>query len=167
MDLVDLKKQMPDIFEKVKQDVETVLRQHRAGLTLGLVEMGVSPGGFIGGMFFSGGTMIIMNVTALRLLVMEKHESEEILINYVYHILLHEYIHSLGVLNERKCRQLTFYVTQEIFKDEKHPASIMASRGISAYFPEIIYAPINYQPNAPLRIEMVRDFDKSSTMYYS
>ena len=55
MNLQDLKKQMPEIFERVKKDVKKVYGRHRAGLSLGLVEMGMYRGGFIGGMHFNPG----------------------------------------------------------------------------------------------------------------
>ena len=63
-----LKKEMPKIFKKVKKDVRRVLGRHRAGLSLGLVEMGITPRGFIGGMHFHPGTEILMNKTPLKLI---------------------------------------------------------------------------------------------------
>ena len=167
MDLDELKKEMPDIFEKVKRDVEKTIYRHRAGLSLGLVEMGISGRDFIGGMFFSGGTMILMNSTALRVLLTKKEINDEIILAYVYHILLHEYIHSLGFLDERQCRDYTNYVTEEVISEAAHPARVMAARGIGAYFPEIMYAPPDYQMQKYLKIERVENFDKSSTTYYS
>ncbi|MHA1299339.1 MAG: hypothetical protein ACTSO9_07890 [Candidatus Helarchaeota archaeon] len=167
MNIEELKKNIPDIFEKVKRDVDRVINRHRAGLSLGLIEMGISRRGFIGGMFFSGGTMILMNSSVLRLLISKNEISDEILLAYVYHILLHEYIHSLGYLNERECREITYYITKEIIHDEEHPAYIMATRGISVFFPEIKYAPVGYKIPKNLQIERVDNFDKGSTTYYS
>ncbi|MFW9880810.1 MAG: hypothetical protein ACFFG0_47720, partial [Candidatus Thorarchaeota archaeon] len=60
---------MPEIFERVKKDVRRVTGRQRAGLTLGLVEMGMYRGGFIGGMHFSPGTDIVMNKTPLKILL--------------------------------------------------------------------------------------------------
>ena len=37
MEIQEFKKQMPEIFEKVKKDVRKILKLHRAGLSLGLV----------------------------------------------------------------------------------------------------------------------------------
>ncbi|MHA1379506.1 MAG: hypothetical protein ACTSRG_14125 [Candidatus Helarchaeota archaeon] len=167
MKLDELKKKIPDIFEKVKRDVDKVLNRHRAGLSLGLVEMGFTRGEFIGGMFFSGGTMILMNSTALKILISKNEIVDDIVLAYIYHILLHEYIHSLGCLNERECRKIVYYVTKEIIADENDPARIMASRGIGAYFPEINYAPLGYKMEKNLQIERVENFDKSSINYYS
>ncbi len=165
--LESLKKKIPDLFEKVKRDVEKSIQLHRAGLNLGFVEMGVSNRGFIGGMYFSGGTMILMNSTALRILINEKNLSDDIIINYVYHILLHEYIHSLGYLNETECRKLTYYVTNKTFKDENHPAHVMAAKGIGAYFPKLTYAPGNFQLGPGTVVEKIKYFDKSSQTYFA
>jgi len=167
MKLEELKKKIPDLFEKVKRNVEKVIHRHRAGLTLGFIEMGVSNQGFIGGMFFSGGTMILMNSTALRILINQGKLTDEIIINYVYHILLHEYIHSLGYLDELECRKITYHVTNETFQDEEHPAHVMASKGIGAYFPKLIYAPGNFQLGPGTRIERIKNFDKSSQTYFA
>ena len=165
--LESLKEKIPDLFEEVKRDVERTIHRHRAGLTLGFIEMGVSNRGFIGGMFFSGGTMILMNSTALRILLNQKDLTDDIIINYVYHILLHEYIHSLGYLDEMECRKITYHVTDEIFKDEEHPAHVMATKGIGAYFPKLTYAPGNMQLGPGIRIERIKNFDKSSQTYFA
>lgn len=162
----DLKRQMPDIFDRVKRDVETVIGRHRAGLSLGLVSMGMFHGNFIGGMFFSGGTMIIMNTDPLHVLL--ETQPDAVILAYVYHILLHEYIHSLGFLNERQCRQITHQITKEVFKDSKHPAVVLAFKGIGAYFPDLrlIYAPQNYGFQGQWQIDRVREFDRESFRYF-
>ena len=157
---------MPDIFECVKRDVEKVIGRHRAGLSLGLVAMGMYHGSFIGGMFFSGGTMIIMNVDPLNYLLTE--QPDEIIIAYVYHILLHEYIHSLGFLNERQCRQIVLEISKKVFNDQKAPEVVLAFKGIGAYFPNLhlIYAPPNYDAQRGWRIDRVKEFDKDSFRYF-
>jgi hypothetical protein len=154
------------MFEQIKRDVYKVLKRRRAGLNLGFVDMGMSPQGFIGGMFFSGGTMILVNVKALEVLADEINnsgKSEEIVLGYIYHVLMHEYIHSLGYLDESETRDVTFYVTRQLFP-EGHPVYVMAQRGIGVYFPQMIYAPDNYQfrPD-PSQIELIKGFDRSST----
>ncbi len=157
---------MVTIFERVKRDVEKVIGRHRAGLSLGLVSMGMFRGNFIGGMFFSGGTMIIMNTDPLHVLL--ESQPDEIVLAYVYHILLHEYIHSLGFLNERQCRSITLEISKEVFQNPKDPAVILAFKGIGAYFPDIhlIYAPPNYQGNAGWKIDRVREFDRESFRFF-
>jgi hypothetical protein len=165
MNLLELKKEMPEIFEKVKKDVKKVYGRHRAGLSLGLIEMGMFSGGFIGGMHFHPGTDIVMNKTPLKIIL--KEQPYEIVWAYTYHILLHEYIHSLGVLDEKKCRIITLNVTEEIFKEADHPAVLLARKGIGTYFPNLhlIYAPPDLRPDVP--IEYIFNFDQESYDYYS
>ncbi len=171
MRLEELKKKIPDLFEAIKRDVKRVIGRSRAGLNLGFVDMGISPNGFIGGMYFSGGTMILMNVTALDVLVDEvnsnPNKTPDIAIAYVYHVIMHEYIHSLGFLDEKACRDVTLYVSRKLFPED-NPVTIMAERGIGVYFPRFRYAPehFQFQPKTNY-VELIKNFDKSNTMYFS
>ncbi|MBD3255792.1 MAG: hypothetical protein GF383_11915 [Candidatus Lokiarchaeota archaeon] len=166
MELYNFKKKMPRIFERVRKDVKRVTGRHRAGLSLGLAEMGMFQGGFIGGMHFPPGTDIVMNITPLKIIL--ERQSYEVIWSYTYHILLHEYIHSLGVWDEQQCRAITLKISEEIFEEENHPAIILAKNGIGAYFPNlnIIYAPPEYRPDG-IPIEYVSGFDSHSYSYYS
>lgn len=171
MKLVDLKKEMPDIFERVRKDVKKTLRRHRTGLSLGLIEMGMYNGGFIGGMHFPPGTDIVLNKTPLKVIL--KEQSDEIAWAYTYHILLHEYIHSLGIWDEHLCRAITLRVSEEVFRDAgagaEHPAIILAKKGIGSYFTNLplIYKPPELRFDGSLSIEYVSGFDKESYSYYS
>jgi len=166
MDFDELKKQLPTIFTQVKRDVKKVLNKHRAGLSLGLVEMGMIQGAFVGGMHFAPGTDIVMNKTPLRIIL--SSQSYEVVWAYIYHILLHEYIHSLGFINERKCRELTFKVSKEIFNEADHPAIIIAQEGIGTFIPnlKITYIPPEIRPDG-MPIEYITNFDQESMAYYS
>jgi hypothetical protein len=166
MDLYKLKSQIPSIFEKVRKDVKRVYHRRRAGLSLGLVDLGMSQGGFVGGLHFHPGTDIIMNVSPLKLII--ETQPYEIIWAYTYHILLHEYIHSLGIIDERRCRILTLKLTEEIFQDSDHPAVILAKNGIGSYIPtmELKYLPPEQKPDG-IKIEYLPDFDRESYEYYS
>ncbi len=166
MNLQELKNELPNIFERVKRDVKKVYGRHRAGLSLGLAEMGMFRGGFIGGMHFYPGTDIVMNKTPLKILI-EKQPCE-IIWAYAYNILLHEYIHSLGIIDEQQCKTITLKIIEEIFKEVDHPALILAKKGIGAYFPnlKLIYAPPDQQFDGIL-IEYVNGFDRESQTYFS
>ncbi|UCD01605.1 MAG: hypothetical protein JSV23_00850 [Promethearchaeota archaeon] len=166
MNLEELKKEIPVIFDLVKKDVKKIYGRHRAGLSLGLVEMGMYRGGFIGGMHFNPGTDIVMNKTPLKIIL--KEQPYEIVWAYIYHILLHEYIHSLGILNEQQCRNITLRISEEVFKETNHPALILAKNGIGTYFPNLhlIYAPPDLKHDG-IPIEYIYDFDQESYDYYS
>ena len=165
-DLNEWKEQAPKIFRTVRKHVQNVYGRRRAGLNLGLAEMGMFHGGFIGGMHFAPGTDIIMNKTPLKI-ILDEHPME-IAWAYTYHILLHEYIHSLGVLDEEYCRILTLKVSEENFKDSDHPAVVLARKGIGAYFTNVSirYAPPDYQPGG-IPVEYLKHFDTESLSYYS
>jgi hypothetical protein len=181
MNLIELKKEMPKIFKKVRKDVREVLGRHRAGLSLGLVDMGMYQGGFIGGMHFSPGTDIVMNKSPLRVIL--DSQPYEIVWSYTYHILLHEYIHSLRFIrwvnskgkeitssldNEELCRQVTYNISKQIFKEADHPAIIIALNGIGTFIPnlKISYIPPDRRPDG-MPIEYISDFDEDSQVYYS
>jgi len=166
MNLQELKNELPKIFKKVKKDVKKVYGRHRAGLSLGIVEMGMYRGGFIGGMHFHPGTDIVMNKTPLEIII--KEQPYEIVWAYTYHILLHEYIHSLGVMDEQQCRVITLKISEEIFKEADHPTITLARNGIGSFFPNVhlIYAPPDLQ-HEEIPIEYIYDFDNESYDYYS
>ena len=128
--------------------------------------MGMNRGGFIGGMHFHPGTDIVMNKTPLKIIL--KEQPFEIVWAYTYHILLHEYIHSLGIINEHQCRIVTLKISEEIFMDSNHPAINLAKNGIGTYFPNLnlIYTPPDLKPDG-IPIEYVYEFDNQSYDYYS
>ncbi|MFX0019443.1 MAG: hypothetical protein ACFFAK_09840 [Promethearchaeota archaeon] len=166
MKLQEFKKEMPEIFEKVKKDVRKILKLHRAGLSLGLAELGMYQGGFVGGMHFYPGYEIVMNKAPLKIIL--ESQPYEIVWAYTYHILLHEYIHSLGKIDEYQCREITLKVTEEIFKEANHPAMILAKNGIGAFIPnlKLIYVPPERRPEG-IPIEYVHGFDRESQTYFS
>jgi len=157
---------MPEIFEKVKKDVKMTVGRHRAGISLGLAELGMFQGGFVGGMHFPPGTDIVMNKTPLKVILEQR--SYEIVWAYTYHILLHEYVHALGVWDEYQCREITRRISEEVFKEADHPAIILAKKGIGTYFPNLnlIYRPPEKRPDG-ISIEYITGFDKNSYEYYS
>ena len=167
MNLKDLKQKMPEIFETVKKDVRKILGRHRAGLRLGLAEMGMFQGGFIGGMHFYPGTDIVMNISPLKI-ILATQTDDEIIWAYTYHILLHEYIHSLGFFKEEECRTETIKVIEKIFKEKNHPVLILAKIGIDYYIHnlQIKYIPPDRRLDG-MPIEYVYGFDRESQSYFS
>ncbi len=164
--LQEFKKEMPEIFEKVKRDVKKVYGRQRAGLSLGLAEMGMFAGGFVGGYHEYPGTDIVMNKTALRKIM--EQQPQNIVWAYTYHILLHEYVHSLGILDEQQCRAITLRITEEVFKELHHPAVVIAKKGIGVYFKGLglLYAPPEFRADG-ISIEYIKGFDKESFSFYS
>ncbi len=155
-------KTLPDIFEIVKDVVRKIMRTGRAGLTLGLAEMGGDEGCWIGAFYPVGSTTIIMNKTSLRRI----SETDSQLFNaYAFHVLLHEYIHSLGYIDEKKTLNLVYWISREIFSED-HIVTQMAI-DISKFFPNITYPTKEFHPEnlEKIRLEMIADFDRSSINY--
>jgi hypothetical protein len=153
-------KSIPDIFEVVKEAVRKVTSSERAGLMLGLAEMGGNEGFWIGAFYPVGTNMIVMNKTPLRKIA----ETNPSLFNsYCFHILLHEYLHSLGVLDESITRRATYEISRAVFGEE-HTVTEMA-RDIRRFLPYITHPESSWVPPSELNIELVDGFDRSSVTY--
>lgn len=149
---------IPDIFEIVKDIVWKTLRKSRAGLELGLVELGNSPKGLIGAYYVSGSNIIIMNETPLKRI---QETNPNLLTPYIFSTLLHEYLHSLGYFDEKEVRKLTYEVSCKIFGPDSIIAEI--SKDMNKFFPNLIYPEGAPKIDAP--IKLVKDFDRSSIRY--
>ena len=143
-----------DIFELVKEAVLKHLGTSRAGLTLVLAELGSSDYGFVGAYYPVGSNTIVMNRSVLRRL---RTEAPELFKAYVFHVLLHEYLHALGVLDEAQTGLYTYNITRSAFGEE-HVATKLALK-----MEELI--PLLRNLERLGEIEHVRDFDRSSTEY--
>lgn len=159
---LDEAKSLADIFEIVKEGVRKVMKTGRAGLTLGLAELSGGQNCWIGAFYPVGSNTIIMNKTPLRRIA----ETEPRLYNaYAFHVLLHEYLHSLGYIEEGRARNLVYWISQELF-GEDHLVTQMA-KDMSKFLPNLTYPAQGYIPQnlEGLEIEMVKDFDRSSITY--
>lgn len=153
---------LADIFELVKDSVKRFLGQHRAGLMLGLANLGMRRGSFVGAFHPVGSNIIVMNKAPFDVAL--RTTDKKVFNGYCYHLLLHEYLHALGYLSEGEVRDLVHRVCSlALGKDS--PATIMAERGIEFYFPKVSYFSRNVAIPRDLQIELIKDFDKSSAGY--
>ena len=158
----EVKDQLINTFEEVKDAVRKSEKRSRAGLMLGLQELGSTLNGFIGAYFPISSNIIIINKTPLRRII---ETNPNLIKPYGFHLLLHEYIHSLGFLDEQITRQKTYEISRQHFGD-KHIITQL-STNINKFFPNLVY-PINgWIPpkNIPL-IEIIQGFDKTNTENY-
>jgi len=149
---------IPDIFEIVKEIVWKILKKSRAGLDLGLVELGNQPQGFLGAYYVAGSNIIVMNETPLKRI---QETNPNLLAPYIFSVLLHEYLHSLGIFDEKKVKMLTYEISSEIFGEKNIVTEI--ARDMRKFFPNFIYPEGCPQIDGP--IKLVKDFDKSSIKY--
>ncbi len=144
------------IFEMVKSATEAHLGQHRAGLTLVLGDIPNNVGAY----HEMGSNAIVMNRNLLKV-VERLSKSKGRRNSYVFMILLHEYLHSLGYTNDRQVRDLGREITDR-YLGRRHVAAEMAVKPLDSFFPDLEkYAFFRDKGT----FETVRKFDTSSTPY--
>ena len=152
---------MSDIFEVVKATVERSTGMSRGGIMLGLANLGNQPNGFFGAFYPVGSNIIVMNeIPLLRI----KETDPALWKPYVFHVQLHEYMHSLGFLSEHVVRQRVHAITKSVFGEE-HPATLLAAN-TERFIPNLAYPNASWQPK-DLKIKLVEDFDRSSASYFA
>lgn len=161
MDWDDVKKTLVSSYEEVKEAVRKTEGRSRAGLMLGLQELGTSSAGFVGAYYYTDSNMIIFNKTPLRRIV---ETDPGLLEPYCFQVLLHEYIHSLGVGDEEAARLKTYEVCMKVY-GPSHPATLLA-KDMGAYMPHLIYPGFGWMPRENPPVEKVEGFDESSTRPY-
>ncbi|HLC67352.1 MAG TPA: hypothetical protein VJI12_00555 [archaeon] len=122
-----------EIFEVVKDSVKATLDESRAGIDLGLIDLGNTNQELLSAYYPMGSNIIVLNKTPLRRITQTK---PELMKPYVFVILLHEYLHSLGYTDEETTRRLTVDITQKIF--DAHVTTDMA-RDMRKFFPFLLY----------------------------
>ncbi|MBN1280673.1 MAG: hypothetical protein JXA00_03400 [Candidatus Thermoplasmatota archaeon] len=161
-DLSSIYPRLISTYEEVKRAVQHSEGRSRAGLMLGLQEIGTSQRGFIGAYYPIASNIIIVNKTPLRRIL---ETNTTLLEPYSFHILLHEYIHSLGYLDEAITTRKTYEISKQHF-GARHIVTEL-STNIRKYFPSLVYPLQGWIPaGEPLRIELVPGFDYSNTTPY-
>lgn len=154
-------KDLVEIFELVKKAVRTTLGRERAGLMLGLANLGGGPQGFVGAFFPIATNIIVMNSLPLQRV---KETDPSLFRPYVFTILLHEYLHTLGVIDEVSTRRQAYEICVRLF-GTGHPVAQLAA-DLGKFIPKLVYPIYGWQPDEEYRIELVKGFDKSSTDAY-
>lgn len=141
-----------DIFTLVKKAVKMSLGEHRVGLMLYLGNLPMNVGAF----HPMGTNDIVLNKRLLKAAANTEPRWKA----YVFSILLHEYLHSLGYADERQVRGLTYRVCLENF-GSSHPASEAAVTG-----PWVTLSPEDFEAVAEdMDLERVRDFERIDSGY--
>src|SRR5207249_11048589 len=95
-------KDFNEAFELVKLAVNTKFNMHRAGLSLILQSLPSR----IGAYHILGSNVIVVNRIVLS--IIHDHKTISEYNSYLFMVLTHEYLHSLGVVDEQKARQMTY-----------------------------------------------------------
>ena len=151
---------IPEHFELAKRLVAEYLGLDQAGLLLGLAELGLYNKGFIGAYYQPDANVIIINQMALSRL---KQQRKDLYNTYLFHIILHEYVHAVGVYDEAETRKIVLELSQHYF-GPAHDATVMA-KDMSHFLPYVVYPGKEYTPPENLHIDFVLGIDKSNTNY--
>ncbi|WP_393970820.1 hypothetical protein OXIME_001055 [Oxyplasma meridianum] len=143
------------IFSVVKRSVKAVLGKERSGLGLALSNLPVTLGAF----WQVGGNYIVMNEVLVKAMSMLTTSTREFN-SFVYTILTHEYLHSVGYIDEFQARQMTAFVAKHTFAGN-HPAVIMSTGDIWKQYPDLL----SLQGGDGSVLKIISRFDTESTSY--
>ncbi len=154
-------KDLADIFELVKIVVRKSTGRERAGLMLGLANLGGGIDGFVGAFYPVATNIIVMNILPLERV---KQTDPALCKPYVFHILLHEYLHALGIIDEDAARAKAYEISAATFGKD-HPVTQLAA-DLSRFIPKLVYPVYGWSPLGEFTLELVKGFDRSSTAAY-
>jgi hypothetical protein len=144
-----------EAFELVKSTVEAKFKIHRAGLTLILQGLPTNVGAY----HVLGSNIIIVNKRILGIL--KRYKSNEEYNSYLFMVLVHEYLHSLGIIDELQVRNMTYVLIASLV-GEDHAAANMARYQPWDLFPELnLFHSNSFEQN----FEIVKNFDKATQSY--
>lgn len=149
-------KDFNDSFELVKSVVLQKFGMHRAGLSLILQMMPSNLGAY----HMLGSNVIVMN-SYLLATVRKVAGSAEEYNSYLFMVLTHEYLHSLGIVDENMVRQMTFELCKWMLGDDS-AATRMAKEDPSTVYPELRST---MQSQFSRDFQVVRNFDKTNQTY--
>ena len=153
-------KTFADIFEAVKEVVSEYLGMDQAGLMVGVTDLGIHSQGFIGAFYSLNSNMIIINKRPLARIL----QTNPSLYNYyLFHVMLHEYVHSIGSFDESQTRQLVYEISQHYF-GQNHLITELATN-IEKFIPNLTYPNAGFQPPEDINIEFVKGIDRKNTGY--
>ena len=155
-------KTIADVFTIVQDVVRQEMGREQAGLLVGLADLGTSPQGFVGAFTIIPSNIIIVNTRPLKRV---RQTRPSLYIPYLFHVILHEYVHSVGSYDEEETRRLVYEMSGRVF-GEGHIATKLA-RDLSAFMPDLTYPWHGFQPPEGMEIEFVAGIDRKNVDYIS
>lgn len=152
---LDRKMDYDKIFNVVKNTVRFVTRKERSGLGLALSDLPATLGAF----WQVGGNYIVMNQVLIDAMTRLTSSTREFN-SFIYMILTHEYLHSLGFIDEMEARKMTAEVALKSF-GKNHPAFTMSNGDLWTLYPQLRTIAGGTGQN----MKIIGNFDSSSTSY--
>lgn len=114
---------MSEILRLVRATVQRTLGESGSGIVLSFQDLPLRVGAY----HPVGSNQIILNQRLLKT-AWNRLQTQREMNSFIFSIVLHEYLHTLGYLDEYQVRQLVFEITMRTF-GEDHPATTMARYG--------------------------------------
>jgi len=144
-----------ELFEIVKRVVEREAGRHRAGLALILADMPNTVGAY----HPVGSNTIVLNRALIKAMKQVIRSTSEIN-SFIFMVLMHEYLHSLGFLSEFDVRKRCQSICRSALGDD-HITVRMASGNWLEMYPQLT----TILPRMSNTFELVERFDSSSMSY--
>lgn len=149
-------KDFNEAFELVKAVVLQRFKMHRAGLSLILQMMPSNLGAY----HMLGSNAIVMNSYLLAAVKKIAGSTEEYN-SYMFMVLAHEYLHSLGIVDENTVRQMTYQLCKWMLGDD-HASTKMAKEDPSTLYPQLRSL---MQTQFSRDFKVVNNFDRVNQTY--
>jgi hypothetical protein len=148
-----------ELFGVIKEAVESVLGARRAGLMLGISNLGASVRGSVGAYYPTGSNLLVLNEAVLSELAKSQPAKVK---PFTFYVILHEYLHSLGIFDEMSARRTAALVSEKAL-GAVHEATQIALDP-SGHFPRVQY---DLPGDRTGNIRLVKGFDRESESYFS
>lgn len=145
-----------EVFQVVKKAVQSVLGIRRAGLELILMDLPRE----VKALHRIGSNVILLNRKTLEAILKTSKTKLEVN-SYLFSILLHEYLHSLGIVDEDEVKMLSIKVIRDSL-GEDHIAYKITSRDLADIHPET-EEEFEYEVDGD--VEIIQDFDVDNADY--
>lgn len=152
-------KGVADIFQLVKDAVSGYTGTYQAGLLLGLSDLGLYENAYLGAFYSFDANTIVINKRPLNKI---KMAMPHLYNPYIFHVLLHEYIHSLGIVKEDEVRPIVYEITKKYFG--KNHAATKIALNLEKFIPNLTFGE-NFEPPEDFSIEFVSGIDRDNTDY--
>ena len=157
---IESAKSIAEMFALVKAFVHDYCGAEQAGLLLGLSDLGLYKQGFVGAFYSPDANTIIVNKKPLSNL---RKSKPDLYNQYLFHVLLHEYVHSLGVYDEAQTREIVRTMCFDCF-GKNHILTDFAA-DITKYLHHFSYAGAGFVPPKGITIDYILGIDKKNTNY--
>ncbi|MHB8566636.1 MAG: hypothetical protein ACYC7D_08535 [Nitrososphaerales archaeon] len=145
-----------ELFELVKRIVEQEIGQHRAGLTLFLSDMPNNVGAYHP---VASNTIVVNRALVNQMKKLAKDPRE--INSFVFMILMHEYLHSLGYIDESEVRKISQKICAAALGSDHMTVKLAGANWIEMY-PELASMSATKFSKG---FEVVKNFDSSSMSY--